>query len=71
MFFFQLFARCFICSAATFAILIATSVMMLGSRGCDFYNAGDTDCDFFNEWLLRALEADCDFYNESLFIIYG
>lgn len=45
--------------------------MMPGARGCDFYNAADLDCDFYNERPLLALEADCDFYNESLFIIYG
>lgn len=43
--------------------------MMAGSRGCDFYNVVETDCDFYNEWLLRALEADCDFYNEDTFFI--
>lgn len=50
---------------------VATSVMMPGARGCDFYNAPDADCDFYNDWLLGALEADCDFYNELVFIIYG
>ena len=70
MFFFQLFARCFLCFAATFVMPIATSVMLAGSRGCDFYNAADLDCDFYNEWPWEASGWDCDFYNELVFIIW-